>query len=187
MKVMLDPGHSGAMEPGAVGPTGLKEADVALAIARFAEDELMRLGHEVKLTRCGDIDNDGLSWRAELANAWGADLFISIHANAADSTMAHGFEGYTTPGDTASDLACTAILAEIGRAFPELAGRFDYADGDPDKEARFTVIMKADCPAVLIETAFISSPEEESLLGSAAFRQSYGKAIARGAHMFLTR
>ena len=187
MRIVLDPGHSGPVEPGAVGPTGIKEADVVLAIARFAEAELFRLGHEVKLTRTGDITDDGLSWRAILANEWDADLLISIHANAATSDAAHGFEGYTTPGFSASDVACTAILDEIGRTFPEREGRFDYADGDPDKEARFTVILKCDCPAVLIETAFISNPEEEQLLNSEAFQNEYGKAIARGAHTFLMR
>lgn len=80
VKIAIDPGHSGPYEPGACadsatsgcsdgnrGPSGLRA--------------LQANGDEVMLTRVGDIDDAGLIWRAEIANLWGADLFLNLHAN----------------------------------------------------------------------------------------------------------
>ena len=82
MKICIDPGHSGPFEPGACAG-GFTEAALVMAIARFLEQELLLRGHEVRLTRDGPVADDELGWRAELANRWGADLYISIHCNSA--------------------------------------------------------------------------------------------------------
>lgn len=89
MKIVLDPGHSGPVEPGAC-VSGVRECDVVLAIARLLAEQLEEQGHEVLLTRSGDITTDDLAFRAELANEQQADLFVSIHANSAANSAALG-------------------------------------------------------------------------------------------------
>jgi N-acetylmuramoyl-L-alanine amidase len=92
-KVMLDPGHGGR-DPGARGVRGLEEKEITLAIARLVADRLRtELGIEVLLTRSDDRTL-ALEERTGLANAAGADLFVSIHANAAPSSSSRGIEVY---------------------------------------------------------------------------------------------
>ena len=99
MRIAIDPGHSGPIEPGACAH-GLKECDIVLSVARLLKDKLT--GHEVMLTRDGDVDNDELSWRAYESNQWGADIFISLHCNAFGDPAAHGAEccNWMTPCET---------------------------------------------------------------------------------------
>ena len=184
MKIVIDPGHAGRnVDPGAVNPgTGLQEADVALAVSRFLEAELTQSGHEVKLTRMEweQAETDDLAYRTSLANDWGADLFVSLHCNSAESPSAKGYEVWTSPGDTESDVLATCIYAQIAVEFPDRAGRADYSDGDPDKESRFYVLVHTEAPACLVEMAFISNDEEAALLANARWQDRQAGAIARG-------
>ena len=91
--IVIDPGHGGR-DPGAIGPSGVMEKDVNLALARIAAEELRRqLGVKVLLTR-EDDRYLSLRERTEYANRVGADLFISLHANASPSRQAYGVETY---------------------------------------------------------------------------------------------
>ncbi len=104
--VVLDPGHGGN-DSGAVGPTGVKEKDVTLAIAKKTQVELAKDGLEVTLTR----DDDRyvtLEERTARANQSSADLFVSVHCNAAENRARHGVETYvldTTKDDIAARVA----------------------------------------------------------------------------------
>ncbi|MBW2458825.1 MAG: N-acetylmuramoyl-L-alanine amidase [Deltaproteobacteria bacterium] len=90
-RVALDPGHGG-WDAGAIGPTGLREKDVALDIAHRAAPTLAAdLGIETMLTRDTDTFIP-LEERTARANGFGADLFISIHCNATENGQAHGVE-----------------------------------------------------------------------------------------------
>ena len=91
--VMLDPGHGGK-DPGAVGPTGLKEKDVVLTIGRMVRERLARHNDfEVRMTR--DTDRFiSLEERTAIANRAGADLFVSIHINASPTRAAKGLSTY---------------------------------------------------------------------------------------------
>jgi N-acetylmuramoyl-L-alanine amidase len=64
---------------------------------------------------------------------------------------ARGYSVFTTKGETNSDTVAEIIMKQFAVDFPELKVRADKSDGDLDKEEDFTVILKADCPAVLIE------------------------------------
>ncbi len=120
-RVILDPGHGGS-DPGAIGPTGAREKDVTLDIAHRAAPTLAKLGIQVALTR----DDDrfvSLEERTARANAFNADLFISIHCNAAEGRGRHGIETYvldTTRDDLAARVASRenatsqAATAELG-------------------------------------------------------------------------
>jgi N-acetylmuramoyl-L-alanine amidase len=114
-RVVLDPGHGGN-DPGATGPTGLKEKDVTLAIAHKVAPVLARSGVEITLTR----DDDRfvtLEERTARANAFGADLFVSIHCNAAENRARKGVETYvldTTANETAGKVAARENGASAG-------------------------------------------------------------------------
>ncbi len=91
-KIVLDPGHGGK-DPGAVGPKGLREKDVVLALAKRIKPRLETRGYEVLLTRNSDVYIK-LEDRAEFANANKADLFVSIHTNASKNRKVRGVETY---------------------------------------------------------------------------------------------
>lgn len=92
-RIVIDPGHGGK-DPGAIGPTGLMEKHVVLALAKALgkriEDDL---GWEVIYTRKDDTYLP-LEERTAIANEAGADLFVSLHANAHTNEAAHGIETY---------------------------------------------------------------------------------------------
>lgn len=184
MKIVIDPGHAGRnVDPGAVNPSSsLQEADVVLVVSKLVESQLLAAGHEVKLTRTDweQSETDDLDFRTTLSNAWGTDAFVSIHCNSAANPAAEGYEIWTSPGDTEGDVLATCIFKQIAAEFPDLAGRTDSSDGDPDKESRFYVLVHTDAPACLVEMAFISNAEEAALLADAEWQRRYAKAIARG-------
>jgi N-acetylmuramoyl-L-alanine amidase len=92
-RIVIDPGHGGS-DPGAIGPTGLREADVTLDVARRLADRLaLRYGFQVALTRDRDLFVP-LEQRASHANGTTADLFVSIHCNAANNREARGISTF---------------------------------------------------------------------------------------------
>jgi N-acetylmuramoyl-L-alanine amidase len=109
-RVVLDPGHGG-VDPGAVGPSGLREKDVVLDTALRAARVLAAIAPELKvfLTRTDDR-YVSLAARTALANRFGADLFVSLHANAAERAGAAGLETYWC-SETASSKAAARVAA----------------------------------------------------------------------------
>jgi len=92
-RIVVDPGHGGH-DPGAVGPTGIQEKDVVLAIGLELKEQLIEeLGVDVVMTRSTDVFIP-LEERTAIANKVGADLFLSVHANAAANRSASGIETY---------------------------------------------------------------------------------------------
>ena len=91
-RIILDPGHGGH-DPGAIGPSGVREKDVVLDIARRLRDKLVARGVEVLMTREDDTFVP-LGGRTRLAAERQADLFLSIHANASRNKRVHGVEAY---------------------------------------------------------------------------------------------
>lgn len=122
-RVALDPGHGGT-DPGAVGPSGLREKDVALDIAHRAAPILAReLGILTLLTR----DDDRyvpLAERTARANAFHADLFISIHCNAAETSNARGVATFVF--DRTRDQAAAKLAARENAT--TLAASLEFAD-----------------------------------------------------------
>lgn len=176
-KICIDPGHGGK-DPGAVGPKGKKEKDVALAVSLKLK-KLLGPKHKVLLTRSEDIFIE-LYQRAILSNAFGADLFLSIHCNAASSPMAQGFEVWTSKGQTKADGYASVIATEWSKAFTSINIRGDWSDGDVDKEASFCVLRRTAMPAVLVELDFISNPKMEVLLSNDAYQDLMANALSHG-------
>jgi N-acetylmuramoyl-L-alanine amidase len=91
--IVIDAGHGGH-DPGSIGPGGLQEKDLVLDVAlRLEKLVRARLGAAVILTRSGDVFVP-LEERTAIANAKGADLFLSIHANSSRSPRPRGVETY---------------------------------------------------------------------------------------------
>jgi N-acetylmuramoyl-L-alanine amidase len=122
-RVALDPGHGGS-DPGATGPTGLQEKDVTLDIAHRAASVLAR---ELQVSTLVTRDRDeyvALEERTARANAYGADLFVSIHCNASESGAAHGVQTYvldTTSDEIAARVAARENNASLAQAGPDVA------------------------------------------------------------------
>lgn len=113
--VVLDAGHGGH-DPGAISPhSGKREKDVTLALARAIRDALVATGRvRVALTRADDRFLV-LEERYGIARRLKADLFLSIHADAAENTEAHGASVYTL-SETASDRQAAMLAARENQA-----------------------------------------------------------------------
>jgi len=171
--VIIDPGHGG-LDSGAVGPSGLHEADVVLGIGRLVQQALERQGVHAALTRSDD-SGVALEERPDLAQRNGGTVFVSIHANASRDPLVAGTETYFK---TPESQALAALLQrEVVQAL-----------GEPDRGVRtadFYVIVNSPMPSVLVETAFITNPKEEELLRDPEAQRRIAEAIARAIVKFL--
>ena len=176
-KIYIDPGHncSGA-DTGAVG-FGLKEQDVSVQIGVLLRDMLINSGQTVKMSRDSITDtvssslNGSLAYRYNGANDWNADIFVSIHCNAAN-TKAYGCETYYCTGSTQG-----RALAECVQ--PHMTAETErYNRGV--KSANFAVIKHTNMPAILVETAFIDNYDDNRFLASDDGKYKCAVAIYKG-------
>jgi N-acetylmuramoyl-L-alanine amidase len=173
--IVIDPGHGGSDAGSEHG--GLKEADLALDMAKRVRDILVARGWEVKLTRETDVDvyapndspHDELQARVDVANKAGARLFVSIHANAFINSGPYGTTCYISkPEDVPLARMVEANLAQDG------------TKDDGVIKSHLYVTYHTRMPAVLVETAFLTNPSDYALLASAAWRQKVAQEIADG-------
>lgn len=189
LRLVIDPGHGGE-DPGAVhAATGLREADVALRIAHVLKAILdTHPEFEVALTREADR-TVALKERTDLANARDAHL-VSIHCNAAVDPRAHGTEVLCFAetdeggGESAGHRVARAIqeeLVAIGLRDRGVRVIYDWRSGEYVGR-RLWVLRMTQRPAVLVECAFISNPEEARLLGDdlGGFKERLAVAVFKG-------
>ena len=125
--IVLDPGHGGK-EVGAVGANGLMEKDTTLAICqKLSGLVLSRLGTRVVLTRYDD-SMVPLEQRTAIANQYKADLFLSVHLNAAPIRNAHGSETYFLSVEASDDFARRAAERENAPAAASSSGAVPSSD-----------------------------------------------------------
>ncbi|SFB39827.1 N-acetylmuramoyl-L-alanine amidase, partial [Lentibacillus halodurans] len=174
VKIFLDPGH-GAHDSGAQG-YGLNEKDVVRDIALDAVSSLESKysGAIVNTSRTKDTFVE-LEDRAQMANAWDADYFVSIHNNAFDGS-GHGFESYIHDGNV------TVNTKEKQRQIHQyIASELSIRNGIRDrgmKEANFNVLRNTTMPAILLELLFIDNFAENTLLQDPSYRAYIGEVIA---------
>ena len=166
--VVLDPAH-GEETPGKRSPDGrFREYLWSRMIIEKLAEKLDDAGFCVRETNTSKKEI-GLSNRAGVCNMInGKKILISIHSNAAGNGVewmsATGFSVYTTKGKTKSDNVAEVLMNGFIKDFPELKARMDMSDGDKDTEENFTVIKKANCPAVLIEWMFQDNKNDVEIL-----------------------
>lgn len=169
MKICIDPGHGGR-DPGALGPSGTKEKDIALLVALRLK-QLLKDRDSIILTRSGD-EYVSLGERCRIANTGKADLFVSIHCNSAEVSTANGVETFHHPTSRKG--------IELARYIqPKLVAHTGLRDRTV-KYANYQVLRDTVMPAVLVELAFINNPTEEVLLNDRVFRAKCAVAIASG-------
>jgi len=176
-RVVIDPGHGGP-DPGAVGIGGLRETDVVLDVGLQLAQLLQNRGVQVLLTRTSEVDVD-LPPRVSLANRSGANLFVSLHANALsmDRPDVNGIETFYYQGGRAYELALS-IQQQLMAVSP----------GTPDRGARpgrFFVIRRTVMPSVLTEMGFVTGEIDAPRLADARYRQQLAAALAAGILSYL--
>ncbi|MHB8071615.1 MAG: N-acetylmuramoyl-L-alanine amidase [Candidatus Cryosericum sp.] len=185
-KIVLDPGHgslssTGYFDAGAIGPAGTKESTVNLSIAVKVKALLEAEGAQIVMTRSDDVskDNPDLTRRAQIANSSGADLFVAIHQNATDAGPSPGGTDVQYWFDGSKILATLVekhLVAALGRA-----------DRGIQKTSLYLVSHIDTMPAVLVECAFISNPEEERFLREDSFQQKAAQGIADAITEYFSR
>ncbi|HEY2953061.1 MAG TPA: N-acetylmuramoyl-L-alanine amidase [Verrucomicrobiae bacterium] len=193
--ICLDPGHGGK-DPGKLDGRQ-QEKKYTLLLAQEVKEHLIKAGLKVKLTRSSDSFVE-LPTRPELARLAKADLFVSLHFNAADgngSGVAKGVETYCLTPPRQSSTNARGEGAGAG-AFPgnfydrkntllayqmqkALAKELPVEDRGV-KRARLAVLRDAQMPAVLIEGGFMSHPVEAKKIYDPAFRRQMAQAIVNG-------
>ncbi|MGB5969049.1 MAG: N-acetylmuramoyl-L-alanine amidase [Spirulinaceae cyanobacterium] len=167
--VAVDPGHGGK-DPGAIGISGLREKDVILPIAREIAQYLEQQGVRTLMTRSDDTFIS-LQGRTDLANRAGADLFVSVHANAIslDRPDINGLETYYySSGQQLAQTIHRSVLQNV-----------DIADRGV-RTARFYVLRNSAMPSVLVEVGFVTGGVDAANLSNPNFRSQMAQAIARG-------
>jgi N-acetylmuramoyl-L-alanine amidase len=221
--VAIDPGHGGE-DPGAIGPTGLKEKDVVLAIAMQLRERLnAKPGVRVLMTRDSDFFVP-LGERVRKAERVQADLFVSIHADAFFTPEARGASVFALSQGGASsaaarwmatrenasdsvggvsvkvkdaqvmrallDMSTTAQIKDSLRVGGEVLarmGKVGRLHRGRVEQASFAVLKAPAIPSILVETAFISNPQEEDKLRDPDYRHQLVEALFTGIDRYFAK
>ena len=222
--VAIDPGHGGE-DPGAIGPTGLREKDVVLAVALQLRDRIdAQPGMRAMLTRDADYFVP-LHERVRKARRVQADLFVSVHADAFMRPEARGASVFalSTKGASSAaarwmaarensadqvggvnvaqvkdpqllhamlDMSTTAQIKDslkLGSEVLSRIGRVGRLHKRQVEQAGFAVLKAPDIPSILVETAFISNPDEESQLRDPDYRTQLVEALATGIRRYFAK
>jgi len=176
--IVIDPGHGGS-DPGAVGRNGLQEKVIVLDVGLRVAEKLRAQGAKVVMTRDTDVFIP-LAQRVSIAENAGAEIFVSIHANAHPDPGIGGTETYYYRNKATS--TASANLATLSQS--ELVGALRLRDIGV-KDANFLVIRQTSMPSVLLELGFLSNAHEESLMRTDEFRQNAADAIYRSIQGYL--
>lgn len=215
--IAIDAGHGG-QDPGAIGPNGLREKQVVLAISKELKGTIDREpGYRAVLVRTGDYFIP-LAQRPAIARRAGADVMLSIHADAFHRVGAHGASVYAlsqkrATSETAKylaerenrsdliggsvalhdkdpmlagvilDLSMTATLnhsLHLGSQVLTAMGGVNKLHKNQVEQAGFVVLKSPDLPSILVETGFISNPQEARRLADGGHQRRLAGAIFNG-------
>lgn len=182
-RIMVDAGHGGR-DPGAVDG-GVKESMVSLHYATELAIAFEQLGFVVRMTRTGD-EFISLGERVRLADAWPADIFISIHCNSSSNAAANGV--WVIHDD---DTGLKSGIALSHAVFRRMAAIPGIADDDPEIEVypdrtgwvgnkELTVVSDTDMPAILVELGFLTNIMDREQLTATETVKKVAHAISVG-------
>lgn len=175
--IVIDAGHGG-FDPGAIGAGGVLEKDVNLAISRRVAGLLRQVGAQVVETRTEDIalaagKSDDIHRRVEIAEEVGADLFITVQANSIADSRWRGAQVFYARGSEVGEGLSKAIqdsLAAVLKNTDRVAKSID----------NIYVVNRLSIPSIVVETGFLSNPDEEALLADSDYQQLTAYAIFLG-------
>ena len=173
-KIFIDAGHNdSSFNTGAIG-NGMREQDITYEVAMLLSD-ILRVDFDIKLSRptqrtnLGHDNNSAVNARWKMSNEWGADYFISIHANAGGGTGAETFYFNQTVQGFAQTVQETYATEMNLRS-----RRTELTD-------RFAVLRHTNCPAILLELAFLDAPANASDIDILRDKRAeMAQAIAKG-------
>lgn len=179
MKVFINPGHMVGVDAGAVN--GMHhEAQIALNVGELVNNYLKNVGYDVMMMQSDNLCGESPAYPnvCSTANAWGADLFVSIHCNAAANEQAKGTEVLIyNKWSRAEDLA-ECIQKQI-------VDSLGTVDRGVKVNQHLAVLRETVMPAVLVEVAFISNEDDVQLLINN--QDDIARAIARGVTDYLCK
>ena len=147
-KIMLDPGHNGMTDPGAVYE-GRRESDDVLRLAMAVGNILSQSGYDVEYTRTGNVAQS-VTQKAQIANQSGADLFVSFHRNM--GSYPGQYEGVQTLLYDLSGLKLT-MAENINQNLEGIGFRNISVEARPN----LAVLRHTTMPALLLEVGFLDS------------------------------
>lgn len=185
--IVIDPGHgygktASKLDPGSIG--NVTEQSVNLAVAKILEEKLTAMGATVVRLKT-ESEFILTETRPTVARSYGADMFISLHCNAALDEAAHGVEVYYfTPFSQ-------PLASYIN---DNLASYYDntvYADGTSssrgDKYSYYWVTLQQDFPSVLVEMGFVSNECECMVMADPTYQDGIAQSIADGVKAYFAR
>lgn len=181
--VVIDPGHGG-QQPG-TSHFGIVEKDLVLTIAHMVMEYLDRNPNiRAYMTRHEDVSVLN-SWRAEFANEKGADLFVSIHANAVDNRPhVHGIETWFHDHPREADFTFTSnqFATIMQRNMIRATGTVDRGlmRSNPAPGRGIIVLRDTYMPAALVEIGFLTNQEEAARLATTEYQRILARAIYDG-------
>lgn len=176
MKIFINPGHDIDLDPGACS-NGLREVDVALSIGKHLKNIMEGIGYPCLLLQSDNLNGEtaGKPNVCKTANESDADIFISIHCNAATNTSAKGTETWVYKKGIEAENLAKCINSQIVKS---LNTQDRGIKSMLEQNRRLAVLIRTNMPAVLIETAFISNEEDAFKLANRQY--AFAAAIARG-------
>lgn len=188
--IMLDPGHGG--EDGGASAEDLVEKDITLAISKEVRKLLERKGASVIMTREKEGDAVAehapsekfqsnksrkfadLKLRESMALEKSPDVFISVHVNAIPEERWRGAQVFFHPDGHPDGRQLAGFIQE------EFRGQLKNTDREAMKITGVYLLKKVPVPAVLVETGFLSNPEERALLAKKSYQKKVAAAIVDG-------
>ena len=165
LKVYIDQGHNPTNPNAGAEGNGYREQDLVYTIGQITAEILRGEGFDVRLSRptastqLGTSVASSLAARVNDANSWGADIFISLHANASEFTSASGSEAYVYSLGTNAEALAENILEQLNLT-TGLQNRGVFS------RPSLYVLRRTKMPATLIELGFITNPSDAALMAN---------------------
>jgi len=173
IKILIDAGHGGPQDSGAVGPAGIREKTVALIVSKLVQEELVNRGANVVMTRVEDVDLD-LPPRVEMIQKEEPAIAISIHYNAlpdngdAINTKGVGAFWFHPQAHSLAMFLHNYLVAKLNR--PSYGVFWN----------NLAMTRPAVAPSVLMELGFMINPEEFEWIVNPTEQKKLAEAIAQG-------
>ena len=194
--VVLDAGHGGRRDTGAVGANGLVERDLNLVVAELVRAELEARGYSVILTRTANIETPILT-RAEIALALSPQLFVSIHHNGGTTNrssdpgtevfhQAHNPESIRLAGILFEEVQAALSQYDVSWSATSNQGTRGFVRTSDGKDLFGILRLSEGLTSVIVEAVYLSNPPEAELMADPAAQQVEATAIAAGIVRYLT-